>query len=1445
MPTTGEETTVEPKTMKTILETLTTLLQNQQEIMNKMTASDTQSEKINEIASQLEKFEFDSTSEADFSSWYARYESLLTIDGCKLEDKVKTSIIVRKLGVNEHHVFVNFIKPKKPEELNLAETVRTLKKLFSKNVSLFKIRCNLMEIEKLSTESYAQYTARVKDMCEAFQFSSLTFEQFECLMFIAGLRKSTESDVKTRLLTLLETKADEIKLHMFYDEVSKLINLKKDATSQPSTSSGSVAVKKIKHKKGKKWNSNTKDKNSNADNFKDKNSSKKQKDPQYPCFKCGQMHHVYDCSYNDHVCKNCQRKGHKEGYCGCIRNKKDDSSKVIRSIQINVVSTSRKYVDVKMQNSIVKLQVDTASDVTVIGKAIWKQIGRPTLERVNVVATDANGNSIDIIGCFNTDIIINGAKGSANIMVTKKSIQLLGLDVLNAFNLFDVPLNSICINSVNQKTSSEKVPDLEALKRELREHCPEAFKPGLGKCTKKLSLRVIPGSKPVYVPPRPVAYAMRGRVEEELNRLEEQGVITKVKYSQWAAPIVVVKKQNGKLRICADYSTGLNAVLEPNNYPQPTSDDAYAKLGPKEFYSKFDLTDAYFQGDLDDQSREYLTINTHVGLFRMNRLSQGAKSAPGEFQQLMETIFSDMLENVVISQDDIAIADNSVSHHVSKIKKVIDRLNQYGFRVNLEKCKFFQREIKFLGNIISKKGLTPDPEKIKAIQQMPPPKDVSQLRSLLGSMNFYQKFVKNMTVLRAPLDALLQKDAEFVWSKECQEVLDNFKNQIVNFNLCHYQTDLPLILASDASNYGIGSCILHKFPDGNMRPIQFASRTLSPAEKNYSQIEKEALAIIFGLGKFHKFIYGRKFILQTDHKPLLSIYGSKKGISAHSSSRLLRWGLKLSNYDYSIEYINTNDFGYADVLSRLIPKNTSEEDVIIASIRSKAEIAVISSSIEEIPIRFQEIKEDTLNDPILKQAKNYVKSSWPSRVNDQDLVELRKRSDELSIVDEVLMFEDRVVVPYTLRETVLNQIHRHHAGISATKSLARSYVYWPNMDRDIEHKVKNCHECIRVSNAPTKHLLHSWPKSIHPWQRIHADYAEKDGINYLVIVDSFSKYPEIYPTTSTNSKTTIDFFSDAFARHGIPQTLVTDNGPQFRSHEIESYLRRAGIQHLTIAPYHPSSNGQAERMVQTFKRALQKMNKTPSKIALNQFLINYRSTPNPNCPGGVSPAEAIFKRKLRTTLNNLLPSPPVPTQRDTRMEEKYNKKHGAKERKFSVNEAVRYRSIHQKSAKWQLGTVIEIVGNSMYNVWLTESEKLVRAHADQLLPGINQTEANYQIPFDLLTSELLSTEFNLPHQEIQPPENLNISDNVSESSATSVEIIDLLDSSTSFRSAGSETPEIAYLDTPVPLVHHQRTIRIPLSDCFDDLTEEEKDEYLFGAYRESPNHYSEQQSETE
>ena len=1300
---------------------------------------DAQTEKtMDTLAKSMSDFHYDPENNSTFKNWYARYSDWFEVDAAKLKDDAKVRLLLRKLDTTAHARYLNYILPKTTRDFNFEETIEQLEKIFDHQMSLFNMRYNCMKIIKRPDDDFISYAGNVNRQCEDFKLANLTNDQFKCLIFVCGLNSSKDSDIRTRLLSKLDSD-ENVTLDTLTTESKRLIALKHDTNMIEKQI---VSVQQIKQPFSKIHS--------------DKSSSKI---PKKACWFCGKFHYVQFCDFKNHECKDCKRVGHKEGFCSNARtNQSQETSKQKSSYKrrhhnkpktngVFMVSkidyaTHRKFITVNINGVPIKFQLDTASDISIISMDNWHKIGSPVKTKCTNSAKNASGEILHLLSQFETNFSIgNNSPISGTCYISNiNDLNLLGIDWIEKFGLWDVPINTIC-NQVNCYNLNH-----QNVIEELQRNFPSVFEKTLGTCTKTTaSLQLKPNTKAIFRPKRPVPYAALEAVENELNRLEEIGVIKRVDFSSWAAPIVVTKKSNGSVRICADFSTGLNNALESHQYPLPLPEDIFATLAGGKFFSKIDCADAYLQIMVDDNSKQLLTINTHRGLYQYNRLCFGIKSAPGIFQQIMDTMLAG-LPGVVSYLDDLIVVGRTFLEHQTNLNKLFKTIEEWGFHLNLEKSRFFQSSINYLGFIIDSQGRRPDPEKTAVIVKMPPPTDVTTLRSFIGMINYYGQFINNMRELRSPFDKLLTKDTKFSWSKECQQSFIKVK-QILQSDLLltHFDPQLEIKVAADASQYGLGAVILHRFPDKTEKAIAHAARALTPAEQQYSQIEKEGLALVFALTKFHRMLHGRKFILSTDHKPLLSIFGSKKGIPIHTANRLQRWSLTLLSYDFTIEHVGTTKFGHADALSRLMDRSQVkyDEDPVIAAISTvDADVyQVYTDAVRNLPITSDVIISATASDKTLQKVLKYQKSTWPDKIKDITLQTFFNRRESLSEINGSILFSDRIVIPYKLQKKVLQQLHSGHPGIARMKAIARSYVYWPRIDADIEELVKRCVNCASAAKSPVKTTLSSWPMVKSPWSRIHIDFAGPfQGHYFLVIIDAYSKWPEIAMMSQITTSSTIYELKSVFARFGLPQTLVSDNGTQFTSTQFSEFCKTNGINHIRSPPYHPQSNGQAERFVDTFKRAMLKMKEEGiTRDILLVFLQSYRNTPNPALPNNISPAEAIFGRKCRTILTLMNPTNSqmnIPIH-NKKMEESFNKQHGAKQKSYKVNQSVYVIEYHIKKKTWVPAIITRCLGKVTYMVKIGDKE--VHRHANQIRLRLEDTDIqntptnSSSLPFNILT----------------------------------------------------------------------------------------------------------------
>ena len=389
--------------------------------------------------------------------------------------------------------------------------------------------------------------------------------------------------------------------------------------------------------------------------------------------------------------------------------------------------------------------------------------------------------------------------------------------------------------------------------------------------------------KPIFCKARPVPYSIRTQVEDQID-IVQQKIIEPIPISDWAAPIVPVMKQDKSICICGDFKQTVNKVAKLDRYPLPRMEDSFSNLSSGTTFTKLDLSQAYQRLELDEQSKQYTVINTHRGLFRCNRLPFGISSAPGIFQCAIESLLSG-IPKVINYLDDILVTGTTEEDHLHNLQLVLQRLETAGLHLKKEKCKFLVHSITYFGHKIDAQGLHTLPDKIEAIVSASRPKTLTELKAFLGLVNYYGKFIPNLASVLHPLYQLLNKDVDWSWTVERENAFQRAKTLLTsNHVLIHYDPQKVLVLACDASAYGLGVVLSHQLSDGSEHPIAFASRTLSPAERNYSQIEKESLACVFGVKKFHSYLYGRQFTLVTDHKPLLTLLHQHHAIPTTTSN---------------------------------------------------------------------------------------------------------------------------------------------------------------------------------------------------------------------------------------------------------------------------------------------------------------------------------------------------------------------------------------------------------------------------------------------------------------------------------------------------------------------------------------------------------------------------------
>ena len=952
------------------------------------------------------------------------------------------------------------------------------------------------------------------------------------------------------------------------------------------------------------------------------------------CNWCGRSSHPRSaCPAREAKCNACKGKGHYAVVCRTknkvqeIRGEEDDYNSFLG--EVTNKEKNHWQVLVNVDNYPCQFKLDTGAEVTVLSDSA------AALRHLKIATTPKTlkgpgQTKLNVLGAIDALLSVGGRTHQETVYVVQdQDSSLLSIKACRALELL---------------TPSKEVYQVKDNDPNFREEFPELFT-GLGKLEMEHHITLRHEVEPLCLyTARRVPHPLLPQVKEQLEKMEKQGVISPVTDpTQWCSGMVVVRKPNGGVRICVDLTT-LNKDVAREVHPMKSVDDNLAKLQGSQIYTKLDANSGFWQIPLDKDSRLFTTFITPTGRFCFNRLPFGISSAPEIFQRMMSNVLHGLEgEGVICHMDDILVHGQNVEQHDRRVRLVLARLRDAGITLN-EKCEFSKREIRFLGHIVTPDGIQVDQEKTKAIRGYPPPGNVTELQRFLGMVNQVAKFIEGLAAITEPLRRLLRKEMVWLWDSTQQEAFNKIKDKLVSSEtLAHYNPERTTFLAADACNNGLGAVLLQLQDDGTKRPICYASRSLTDTEKRYAVIEKEALAATWACEKFKDYITGLQFELQTDHKPLVPLLSSKD--LSQMPPRILRFRLRMMRYAPTIIYVPGKEQITADALSRAPSDLPAKEDAsLISEVEEFARqtIAVLPAT----EVKLQEIRKALKEDEVCVQVSEFCKVGWPAYIPDQPLLRpYWSNRQHLTLVDDLLLYDDRLVIPTALRMDILERIHHGHLGITKCRARARESVWWPSLSVAIEDMVKRCLSCLKSLPERREPLMTS-PLPEGPWERVGSDLFEYDKKVYLLVVDYFSRWIEIRPLVKTNTEGVVNAISSIFAVHGIPDIVVSDNGPQYASKEFQSFAKKYGFTQVTSSPGYPQSNGEAERAVRTIKNILNKCND------LYLGLLAYRSSPLQN---GRSPAELLMGRKLRTTI----PALPVSRKQDKelfRKEEQYRTK---------------------------------------------------------------------------------------------------------------------------------------------------------------------------------------------
>lgn len=901
------------------------------------------------------------------------------------------------------------------------------------------------------------------------------------------------------------------------------------------------------------------------------------------------------------------------------------------SEQVHVVNSSSGdpvLVSVHINNVPVEMEIDSGSGVALISNDLFTRLFPQLTLSATSTSVVGVGGPINIVGQVQVSVSYNNNLFSLMLVVgsnTSLVHPLLGRPWLDA--LFP-GWRTVLFQPLSCQSVTVTPPTLEHLRKLFPRPFDTASKSCIEGFTAKLVLKE--GARPIKHGAYSIAFGNIEPVNKILDDWVKSGKAIRVRQAEWASPGVPIPKKDGSLRYCVDFKTTLNPQLRTDHYPLPRPDFVFASLSKGSVFTSIDLKDAYTQLQLDPDSQQYCIVNTHRGYYQLTRLIYGISSSAAIFQNVMDDILAE-IPGVICYIDNILITGSDMAECVHRTTLVLSRLDKHNVRLRLDKCTWFTSKLEFLGFVVSKGCKEQSPALTSAVLNFPTPTNAKQVHSFLGLLGFYDQFIPMYSTLTRPLRDLTKVDVPFTWSMQCQKAFLECKSALVsNDILVLYDPSLPIVVYCDASPVGVGSVLCHSVSvNGKLvdKPVMYASCTLTPTQQNYAQIDREALAVIFSINKFHRFLWGRPFTLITDNFAVQRILGDTKGLPLRTGHRLQHWAAILQAYQYKLVHKKSEFLRAADALSRLPVSTTIEYSFHV-------------KVLTELPITSDVVAAETAKDPVLSKVIHQTKLGWPHKVTkDLDLVQFSKYKDSLTIEKSCLMWAARVVIPSSLRAKVLKLLHEGHPGIVRTKALARSLVYWPSINSDIEVMCNNCLLCTKV-NFSTEQIFLSWPEAKSPFERVHVDFFEFRKVSFFILVDAYSKWLNVNVMTSLNATAVTDALLAVFAVYGLPARIVSDNGPPFDSNEYAKFCTMYNITIIHSPIYHPASNGLVERNVSIVKQALRKLlpEDVPAKDFKNvlcKFLFTYRNTPNTVTLK--SPNEMLLSFKPRTLLSILLP----------------------------------------------------------------------------------------------------------------------------------------------------------------------------------------------------------------
>jgi len=1176
----------------------------------------------------------------NWRKWSARFtQYLYAKEATDKDDKVKIGMLLTVIGPEAHDRYDQLQGLPGDRDPTYVEVVEAFRVHFEGEKRTVFLRYQFWTLERGEAEPYSAFISRLKILANQCEFTEKDNMIRDKIVFTVSEKPLKERLLRENNLTL--KKAEDMSYSFEITQV-EVRTMSVPAKVKTEKSVEAIGKYRFSHKQKKP-----------------QYQSQYQPPPQPQATPQSDRKSRYKCNRcaTRHAKKQCPAYGQQCGKCGglhhwavCCKTKKTHAIEVEGAVGGNEVENyvhptyitpsythtpgnkdpwmgsilmvdensvrNQWYVPVAFgpQQQKIRMKVDSGAEANTIPMDCWVRLtGAPKLQRTNTTLKAFGDKRIPVKGRAMIQAQVGDKKATIDVYVAPEhTMPILGLETCETLGLIQPGENLLPYIEVNQLEKPQPLTE-----DSVKTTYADVFG-GLGSFPDKYHIQLKEDAEPVIHPPRRVAPALTEPLKMKLQDMESNGVIRPVDGpTDWVNSLVITEKKNGSLRLCLD-PKDLNKSIKREQFQIPTFEDVITRMGSKKVFTILDLKDSYWQVELDDESAKLTTFNTPFGRYCFTRMPFGINSASEILQKSAYKAFGD-LRDVHIIADDMLIAGDDDEDHDEILRSVLERAKVKGTQFNPEKMQFKQPEVSYMGRLVGKAGIKPDPEKIAAIAKMPEPVDKAGVQRFIGVLNFLAPFIPNMSTLTTPLRNLLKSDVPWHWGPEHSQAVTKLKKILCsNPVLKLYDPKMPVIIQADASSTGLGTCLMQE-----SRPVAYASRALTSPETRYAQIEREMLAIVFAAEQFHQYIYGHKEVtIQNDHKPLESIVQKP----LHSASpRLQLMRLRLMRYRLEVRYVPGSKLHIADTLSRAHGKDEPSQEM-----DGELRVHSVSATLPASPGKIEEIQQATAQDEALVRLKKYTYEGWPSHKGCVPLAvqhywPLRA---EIHEDDKMMFVDDKLIVPTELRADMLQRLHMEsHQGADKCKARARECLYWPRMAQEIEQYVASCATCATFKPASVREPMVPHPVPERAWSKLGADIFDFGGKDYLVVVDYYSKYPEVANLDSKSAEGVIKVLKPIFARHGAPDVLMSDNNP-FNSHRMKEFAEDWGFELVTSSPRYPQSNGQSERYVGIMKSIMRKALEEGRDP--NMALLEYRTTPLTGMK--YSPAQLLMSRRLKTRI---------------------------------------------------------------------------------------------------------------------------------------------------------------------------------------------------------------------